>query len=75
MRGDPPLFVPDCLESEPSGDCCDQGAEPRPLLEVENLGRCFAIGGGLLNRKVGEVKAVDGISFTVARGRNARRRR
>jgi ABC-type oligopeptide transport system ATPase subunit len=39
------------------------------LLEVENLVRSFTVRRGLLfARKVGEVHAVDGISFTIARG-------
>jgi oligopeptide transport system ATP-binding protein len=39
------------------------------LLEVENLARRFTVRRGLLlARKVGEVNAVDDISFTIARG-------
>ena len=39
------------------------------LLEVENLARSFTVRRGLLlARKVGEVNAVDDISFTIARG-------
>ncbi|MDE2515290.1 MAG: ABC transporter ATP-binding protein [Rhodospirillales bacterium] len=42
---------------------------PRPLLEVEHLSRRFAIRRGLVfARKMGEVAAVDDISFTLARG-------
>jgi peptide/nickel transport system ATP-binding protein len=43
-------------------------AESEPLLLVENLRKYFPIGGGLLNRKVGDVKAVDGISFAAFAG-------
>lgn len=39
-----------------------------PLLQVENLRKYFPIRRGVLQRVVGHVKAVDGISFTVNRG-------
>lgn len=39
-----------------------------PILKVENLKKYYDIRGGLLQRVVGHVKAVDGISFEVARG-------
>ena len=39
-----------------------------PVLEVENLVKYFPIHGGLLQRTVGQVKAVDGVSFTIAKG-------
>src|SRR6516225_4106073 len=38
------------------------------LLEVRNLKRYFPIRGGLLQRKVATVQAVDNISFEVRRG-------
>jgi peptide/nickel transport system ATP-binding protein len=38
-------------------------APAEPLLLVEKLRKYFPISGGLLNRKVGDVKAVDGISL------------
>lgn len=41
----------------------------RPLLEVRDLVKHFAIQGGLLGiRTIGAVRAVDGVSFDVARG-------
>jgi peptide/nickel transport system ATP-binding protein len=40
----------------------------RPLLEVENLRVYFPIRKGVFRRKVGEVKAVDGVSFKVYPG-------
>jgi oligopeptide/dipeptide ABC transporter ATP-binding protein len=43
------------------------GAE-RSLLEVEDLTKFFPIRGGVLNRVVNQVKAVNGVSFTIARG-------
>src|ERR1700678_520063 len=39
-----------------------------PLLRVEQLKVYFPILGGIFRRKVGEVKAVDDVSFTVRRG-------
>lgn len=38
------------------------------LLEVENLQVNFPIYGGILQRKVAEVRAVDGVSFSVRKG-------
>jgi oligopeptide transport system ATP-binding protein len=38
------------------------------VLEVEKLVKHFPIHGGLLQRRVGEVRAVDGVSFTIAKG-------
>jgi peptide/nickel transport system ATP-binding protein/oligopeptide transport system ATP-binding protein len=39
-----------------------------PLVNVEHLAEFFPITGGILQRKVGEVKAVDDVSFTIRRG-------
>jgi oligopeptide transport system ATP-binding protein len=39
-----------------------------PLLEVKNLQVRFPVHGGILQRKVADVKAVDGVSFTMSRG-------
>jgi len=38
------------------------------LLEVENLVKHFPVGGGVLSRQSGVVRAVDGVSFTLRRG-------
>ncbi|SEP29447.1 peptide/nickel transport system ATP-binding protein [Methylobacterium sp. ap11] len=40
----------------------------RPLLEVADLKKHFALGGGLIGRQARVLKAVDGLSFAVARG-------
>lgn len=40
----------------------------RPLLEVRDLKKHFPIKGGLLRRTVGQVKAVDGVSFSLRDG-------
>lgn len=39
------------------------------LLEVEDLKVHFPIRGGILNRKIGEIKAVDGVSFSIEEGK------
>lgn len=40
----------------------------KPILEVNGLKKYFEIKGGVFGKKVGEVKAVDGISFSVMEG-------
>jgi len=42
--------------------------EARPLLEVRDLKKYFPIHAGFMQRKVADVKAVDGISFSIKRG-------
>jgi oligopeptide transport system ATP-binding protein len=39
-----------------------------PLIEVQDLRVRFPITGGVFSRKIGEVRAVDGVSFTLDRG-------
>jgi oligopeptide transport system ATP-binding protein len=39
-----------------------------PVLQVENLVKHFPIHGGLLQRQVGAVRAVDGVTFSIRRG-------
>ena len=39
-----------------------------PVLEVEKLVKHFPIHGGLLQRRVGAVRAVDGVSFAITKG-------
>ena len=38
------------------------------LVEVSNLVKYFPVTAGVLRRKVGDVKAVDDVSFTIKRG-------
>ena len=38
------------------------------LLEVKNLQVFFPVFGGVFQKKIAEVKAVDGVSFTINRG-------
>mgnify|MGYP000922242702 FL=1 len=46
----------------------DAAPSKKPLVEVRNLKMHFPIYAGLLRRRVGEVKAVDGVSFDVFEG-------
>ena len=39
-----------------------------PIVVVENLVKYYPIYGGILRRKIGDVKAVDGVSFEIKRG-------
>lgn len=40
----------------------------KTLIEVRNLKKYFPIRGGILRRKIGSVKAVDGVNFYIKRG-------
>src|SRR6202012_151467 len=42
--------------------------EARPLLEVNDLVKHYAVRGGVLRRRIGTVHAVDGVSFSLATG-------
>lgn len=39
-----------------------------PLVEIRNLSKFFPVTGGLMHRKIGEVKAVNDISFDIFKG-------
>src|SRR5271156_1902177 len=52
------------LEQDPR----DRGGPAQPLLIVENLKKHFPVRGGLLNRQVATVQAVDDVSFSVRKG-------
>ncbi len=41
---------------------------PEVLLQAENLRKYFPIRGGILSRQIGDVKAVDGVSFRIFKG-------
>jgi oligopeptide transport system ATP-binding protein len=49
-------------------ECRVMKAEKEVILRVENLKKYFPIMRGLIRRKVGDVKAVDGVSFDVYKG-------
>ncbi|MGH9062548.1 MAG: dipeptide ABC transporter ATP-binding protein [Acidimicrobiales bacterium] len=44
------------------------GSEPEPLLELVDVVKDFPVTAGILQRKVGSVQAVSGVSFTVGAG-------
>ncbi len=46
----------------------DRGGAAQPLLTVEGLRKHFPVRGGLLNRRVATVHAVDDVAFTVRKG-------
>ena len=56
------------LQDHETRDPRDRGGPLQPLLRVEHLTKYFPVRGGLLNRKVATVQAVDDVSFTVAKG-------
>jgi oligopeptide/dipeptide ABC transporter ATP-binding protein len=55
------LIESDCPTTTPQ-------RESSPLLKVEGLQKYFPVRDGFFNRKVGDVKALDGVSFTVNSG-------
>ena len=46
----------------------DRGGPAQPLLTVDDLRKHFPVRGGLLNRQVATVQAVDDVSFSVRKG-------
>ena len=56
------------LETVPPGDPRDRGGKAQPLLIVKGLKKHFPIRGGILNRMVGQVRAVDDVSFVILKG-------
>jgi len=42
--------------------------EKTPLLKVRNLKKYFPVTGGFFQNKIGDVKAVDDVSFEIFRG-------
>lgn len=68
----PPSFAAADVEQRESdpGPARDRSAEngARPLIRVEELVKYYPIHGGLLRRHIGDVRAVDGVSFDVYSG-------
>jgi peptide/nickel transport system ATP-binding protein len=56
------------LAEVPPGDPRDRGGKVQPMLSVTGLKKHFPIRGGLLNRRIGSVRAVDDVSFVVIKG-------
>jgi peptide/nickel transport system ATP-binding protein len=64
-----PKSRPSTLKQDGSPDGTRKGkGAAAPMLVVRNLKKYFPIKGGLLNRVIGNVHAVDNISFTVFKG-------
>jgi oligopeptide transport system ATP-binding protein len=55
-------------QSPAERDLRDRGGPAQPLLIVENLTKYFPVRGGLLNRQIATVQAVDDVSFSVRKG-------
>jgi peptide/nickel transport system ATP-binding protein len=56
------------LGTVPPGDPRDRGGQAQPMLIANGLTKHFAIRGGVLNRQVASVRAVDDVSFCVLKG-------
>jgi peptide/nickel transport system ATP-binding protein len=56
------------LHPVPPGDPSDRGGPAQPMLIARNLKKYFPIRAGVFNRKIGDVRAVDGVSFSVLKG-------
>ncbi|TPQ50242.1 dipeptide/oligopeptide/nickel ABC transporter ATP-binding protein [Prosthecomicrobium hirschii] len=59
---------PPKLDVVPEGDPRDRGGPAQPLLIAQDLKKWFPVRGGLLNRAIGHVRAVDGVTFQVLKG-------
>jgi len=65
----PAPYHPTMVSPDPRPGLTEQQALlERPLLEVVDLKMHFPVRRGLLQRKVGTVKAVDGVSFHLRKG-------
>ena len=51
-----------------NNDVKDKNVEEQPIIEVKDLKKYFPIKSGVIQRTVGHVKAVDGISFSINKG-------
>jgi oligopeptide/dipeptide ABC transporter ATP-binding protein len=61
--------APNGASTAPNGaSTAPNGAQAKPLLAVEGLTKHFPVTRGVLGRIVGHVRAVDGVSFEIARG-------
>ncbi|MBC7284443.1 MAG: ABC transporter ATP-binding protein [Hoeflea sp.] len=52
----------------PKADPRDRGGQRQPMLIARDIHKHFVITGGLLNRRIASVRAVDGVSFQVQKG-------
>lgn len=58
------MFAAGCMKMGKELPCMNQ-----TLVKVENLKKHFPIKGGVLGKTIGEVKAVDGLSFSIYKGK------
>jgi oligopeptide/dipeptide ABC transporter ATP-binding protein len=56
------------LEHGPPQRIMSRAPDAAPVLEVSGLAKHFPVRKGLLQRRVGEVRAVDGVGFAIAQG-------
>jgi peptide/nickel transport system ATP-binding protein len=56
------------LDAVPPGDPRDRGGKVQPMLTVRGLTKHVPIRGGVFNRTVGSIRAVDDVSFVVLKG-------
>jgi peptide/nickel transport system ATP-binding protein len=56
------------VTASPSLTTRDRGGPAQPLLMVNKLRKHFPVRGGILNRTVGHIQAVDDVSFSVMKG-------
>jgi oligopeptide transport system ATP-binding protein len=60
--------APAAVPQAPPAPAAGNGAEPNVLVRVDNLKMHFPIRRGVLQRQVGAVKAIDGVTFEVRKG-------
>ena len=69
LTGSTWVAVEPSAPAQPSARPPQSVTEVAPLLEVSDLRMEFPVHSGILRRTIGQVRAVDGISFTIDRGR------
>jgi len=62
-------YTKELLDSEPTGEAPDSDPDAPTAAEAKDLKVWFPLRGGFLRRVRGYVKAVDGVSFRLARGK------
>jgi peptide/nickel transport system ATP-binding protein len=62
------MRAPPQLDRAALADARDRGGKMQPMLSVNGLKKHFPVRGGLFNRRIGSVLAVDDVSFVVLKG-------